>query len=1031
MKTIYKKLLFLLLILPLNLLAQSGFVGTILDSKSKQPLSGVNIIVQGSGAGTTSDFDGKFKLPKTIKGNKVVFSYIGYSDKIVTFTGQQNLTIYMTDEQNDLKEVVVQVGYGTVKRKDATGSITTITAKDFNKGAVVSVDQLLSGKAAGVRITTDGGNPDTAPNIRIRGGASLDASNNPLIIIDGVPIGNDSPAGVSNPLSLINPNDVESFTILKDASATAIYGVRASNGVILITTKKGSSGSPEFTFSSTFSVGKVGKTIDVMSGTDYVRFIQQYFPSRTNSLGIPDGSGQLDNASTPQIEGRIIANTNWQDQILRTSISQDYNFSARANLVKKIPFRASIGYNNTQGLIKTNDYKRFSYSLKMTPKLLDDHLKIDINAKGTLTDKNVVDESAALYGAVSMDPTKPVYDYSVGNIFGGYFQNTILNGNRNLLEGATNPLAVLEQRQRPERVLRFLGNIEFDYKLHFLPALRAVVNLGLDASQSRVRESYSDKAIQTYSFNQGTNPNTNYLFNPGLNYQENQTVTNKTMDAYLVYSKNLTGFVTKFDLQGGYTYQGFKADGNKNLFVNDPLTGIRISKPNVTISDTNYYNPLNLQAFFARTNFDLLNRYLFTFTFRADASSLFQKNKRWGYFPSVGFAWKIKDESFLKNSGFVKDLKLRLGYGKTGQADITKVAGFFPSRPLFGVGSSNSQYLPGVGTYTANPFIGDITWEKSTTINLGLDFEFFKKGILSGSFDIYKRKTTDLLAVVPLSPGQGLTNSFINNVGSTESKGFELNLNIRPIQTESFNLSFNTNIAYSYAKVTDLKGLNYVQASESGLPTQTGLFLANHAVGYQPYSAYVYQQIYDASGKPIVGAYADLNGDGKITDEDRYYKSLRPNWTFGFGTNISYKNWDLSAGFRGQLGGQVYNSRTSTIGFIDRAIQGTSSALNNVLNFYNGSANPLFQNFNSTATGNPVFSDYLLEDATFLRCENITLGYKFTKFIKKSTLRVYTSANNVFIITKYTGQDPENFNSIDNNFYPRPRVFTFGVNLDF
>lgn len=1022
MKTIYKKLLFLLLLLPFTVLAQNTLSGTVVDKNSKQPVPGVNVTVQGSSNGTQTDFDGKFKLPVK-KGDVVVFSYLGYKDVTVAYDSQTNLNVSLEEQANELSEVVVQIGYGTVSKKDATGSVTLVTAKDFNKGAIVSVDQLLSGKAAGVRITNDGGAPDSKPNIRIRGGASLSASNDPLIVIDGVPIGNENPAGVSNPFTLINPNDVESFSILKDASATAIYGVRASNGVIIITTKKGSSGEAQFNYSASVTVGKVDDKIDLMNGSEYTEFIRQYFPDRLADLGIPDGSGATDDPATSQIEGRTLYDVDWQDQIYRTSISTDHTFSARANLYKKVPFRFSLGYNKTEGLVKTSDYERFSYSFKMTPKFLDDHLKIDVNAKGSYSDKNSIDQDGVIYGALSMDPTKPVYGAPDGT-FGNYYQSTTLNGGKNIIDGASNPLALLEQRSRPERVTRFIGNIEIDYKMHFLPELRAVLNLGIDASQSRIREAFQDGAIATYRFN-GNDP----VFNPGLNYQENQANTNKTLDAYLVYAKDLNGFVKKFDVQGGYSYQDFIIDGYKDNYLYNITTGVR--EPSIDPNNLNnrYYNPLNLQAFFSRANIDLAGKYLLTGSFRAEASSLFDSDDRWGYFPSAAIAWKVKEESFLKNSSFVDDLKLRLSYGKTGQSNIAQIdgIGYFPTRPLFLIGSNQSQYLPGTNTYSAKPFNPDVTWETSSTYNAGLDFSFFNNGALSGSFDIYTRETDDLLARVPVPVGQYLTNEAIRNIGSTESKGFEVALNVKAVDTDKVQVNVGGNIAYSYAEVTELEGLSQVQASESRIPTQTGLFLAYHAVGYQPYSAWVFQQVYDVNGQPVPGAFVDLNGDGQITNDDKYYKPLRPNWTYGFNVGVNAYNFDLTANFRGQIDGMAYNSSTIKYGFTDRATQGTTDALNNVMDFNEGAANPTFANFN----GNSAFSDYLLEEAWFLRCDNITLGYKFPKLYKKTSLRIYGSVNNVFIVTDYSGQDPENYNAIDNNFYPRPRMYTFGLSLDF
>ena len=1012
--------------LPFGLLAQNTLKGVVLEGSSNQPLPGVNVLVAGTTNGTTTDFDGNFTLTNIKKGDKIVFSYIGFKDETLTYENQTTVTITLQENQQELKDVVV-IGYGTTTKKDATGSLQSITTKDFNKGSIVSADQLLTGKAPGVRITNNGGQPDSAPNIRIRGGASLNANSSPLIVIDGIPVDNTTPAGVSNPLSLINPNDIESFTILKDASAAAIYGSRASNGVIIITTKKGSSGAPEFNYSSNVTIGKVGKKIDMMNGKQFTNFIQTYHPSLTNSLGIDDPStAVIDDLSTPEVEGRILSNTDWQDAIYRTSISTDHNFSAKANLYGKIPFRASVGYTRNEGLVKTNDYERLSYSLKMTPKVFSDHLKIDANAKGIFTNKNAIDEGGALGGAINMDPTKPIRDNSSTNRFGGYYQDFVLDGSgnpTNTISGQYNPVALLMQRTRPERAVRFLGNIEFDYKMHFLPELRAVVNLGLDASEAQIKERFSNNAMATYRV---INSGADYVFNPGKNYEENQTMTNTTLDSYLVYTKSLNGFLTKFDIQGGYSYQNFKNDGNKEIYRYNETTGVREVLPNDNNPNNRYYNVLNLQSFFGRANFDLTNKYLVTLSLRADGSSLFREDKRWGYFPAAALAWKLKEEEFIKNINFINDVKVRLGVGKTGQQDITGNVGFYPSTPLFTIGSNNSQYLDNSNLYSALVFNEDLTWEKTTAYNLGIDFDLFKNNFLSGSFDIYRRETTDLLARVPLPPGQGLSDTFIKNVGSTESKGFELSLNFKPVKTDNFNLEIATNVAYSYVEITDLKDVTTLSAGGS-LPTGTNVNIAQNAVGFQPYSFWVFQQLYDGNGAAIPGAFVDRNADGVITNDDRYYKAVTPNWTFGFGINFNYKQWDFSSSFRGQLGGQVYNARKLTSGWVDRSIPTNSNSLSNVLDFYNGAADIQFQNYN----GNATFSDYFLEDATFLRCENIVLGYRFNKFYKNSSMRVYGAINNPFILTKYTGQDPENFGAIDNNFYPRPTSFTFGLNFDF
>ena len=764
-----------------------------------------------------------------------------------------------------------------------------------------------------------------------------------------------------------------------------------------------------------------------MNGKQFTNFIQTYHPSLTNSLGIDDPStAVIDDLSTPEVEGRILSNTDWQDAIYRTSISTDHNFSAKANLYGKIPFRASVGYTRNEGLVKTNDYERLSYSLKMTPKVFSDHLKIDANAKGIFTNKNAIDEGGALGGAINMDPTKPIRDNSSTNRFGGYYQDFVLDGSgnpTNTISGQYNPVALLMQRTRPERAVRFLGNIEFDYKMHFLPELRAVVNLGLDASEAQIKERFSNNAMATYRV---INSGADYVFNPGKNYEENQTMTNTTLDSYLVYTKSLNGFLTKFDIQGGYSYQNFKNDGNKEIYRYNETTGVREVLPNDNNPNNRYYNVLNLQSFFGRANFDLTNKYLLTLSLRADGSSLFREDKRWGYFPAAALAWKLKEEEFIKNINFINDVKVRLGVGKTGQQDITGNVGFYPSTPLFTIGSNNSQYLDNSNLYSALVFNEDLTWEKTTTYNLGIDFDLFKNNFLSGSFDIYRRETTDLLARVPLPPGQGLSDTFIKNVGSTESKGFELSLNFKPVKTDNFNLEIATNVAYSYVEITDLKDATTLSAGGS-LPTGTNVNIAQNAVGFQPYSFWVFQQLYDGNGAAIPGAFVDRNADGVITNDDRYYKAVTPNWTFGFGINFNYKQWDFSSSFRGQLGGQVYNARKLTSGWVDRSIPTNSNSLSNVLDFYNGAADIQFQNYN----GNATFSDYFLEDATFLRCENIVLGYRFNKFYKNSSMRVYGAINNPFILTKYTGQDPENFGAIDNNFYPRPTSFTFGLNFDF
>ncbi|CAM1368674.1 SusC/RagA family TonB-linked outer membrane protein [Tenacibaculum xiamenense] len=1015
-----------------QLSAQQNFKGTVIEKTTGEGIPGVNVVIKGTTRGTSSDFDGNFQLGNVKTGDVLVFSAIGFIEKTYSVGTNFTITVQLQEDSQQLDEVVV-VGYGTTTKKDATGSVTSISSKDFNKTPVVGAEQLLQGKVPGVRITSVGGQPDAAPNIRIRGGASLNANNSPLIVIDGVPIDNTNPAGVSNPLTLVNPNDIENFSILKDASATAIYGSRASNGVILITTKKGTNSGVKFNFSSDVSIGTVGRTLDVMSGSEFTRFIQTYHPTQTNLLGIDDPTTTAtDNLSTPEVEGRILFDTDWQDAIYRTSVSTNNNFSARAFLFDKVPAHFSFGHTKSEGIVKTNDYERYSLSLRLTPKFLNDRLKVDVNAKGIFADKNAIDEGGALGGAVNMDPTKPIFDNS-SNGFGGFYQTTRLNdedptqATKLLLDGQFNPVALLMQRSRPEKVYKLLGNIELDYTMPFLPELRGVLNLGLETSKAEIKEEFTENAIATRQFNASdTNPETSAVFNPGVNYTEDQNITNTTLDAYLVYAKQLDGFLSKVELQGGYSYQNFRNEGTKEIFRYNTETGLRELQPNPQNPTNRYFNELNLQSFFGRANLSFDDKYLLTLSLRADGSSLFRPSKRWGYFPAAALAWKIEEEDFLKNVDFVNTLKLRLGWGKTGQQDITGAVGFYPSIPLFSQGDASSQYLDGVNIYSAIAFNENLTWEKSTTYNLGLDFGFFND-ILSGSFDIFQRNTTDLLARVPVAPGQGLGSSFIKNVGETESKGFELALNVTPYENDNFRFDVNTNIAYNKTEITSLQDVTRIVSSDGGLPVGTGVNLAYSPVGLQAHSAWVFKQLYDSNGNPIWGAHADLNGDGIINNDDRFYRALRPNWTYGFGLNFTYKNWDLTSNFRGQIGGLVYNAKKLTNGWRDNALPINSNSLTNVLDFYNGASDVNFINTN----GNVRFSDYYLEDASFLRCENIVLGYRFDQLIKNGMVRLYGSVANPFIITNYSGQDPENFNSIDNNFYPRPRTYTIGVNVDF
>jgi iron complex outermembrane receptor protein len=993
-KQVQNALACLLFLASFGLYAQQTVSGVVTDS-SGSPLPAVSVVVQGTTNGVSTDFDGNFSI-SAANGSVLVFSSLGFETQALAVTGA-TLNVTLAESASELDEVIV-IGYGTTTVKDATGSVASITAEDFNQGAIVSSDQLLTGKVAGVVITNSGGAPDAAPNIRIRGGASLSAENSPLIVIDGVPLDVVTPAGVGNPLSLINPNDIASFSVLKDASATAIYGSRASNGVILITTKKGTLGKPKYNLSMSASVSEVSEKLNLMDGPTFERFINEYHPTHANLLGV---NGEM-------------YNTDWQDAVFRESFSSIVNFSVAGSLEEKTPYRFSLGHTDTEGLVKTNDYERLSTTFRINPSFFDDELKVDFNAKAFYVDKNAIDEGGVLGNIVSMDPTKPIYDDN--SAFGGYYQGTRVDGGQTVLDGTWNPVAMLMQRQRPEKLLRILTNVELDYTLPFVDGLRAVLNLGLEKSSANIRETFSQNSIATYKVGR---------FNSGENYREEQNITNKTLEGYLAYAKDFDGLLQSFDAQAGYSYQNFQNEGTKDLYQYNETTGAREVLENPDNPTNRYYSDLNLQSFFGRTNLNIAGKYLVTLSVRADASSLFAKDNRWGVFPAAAVAWRLSDEAFIENLDVFDNLKLRAGWGETGQSNISGAVGYYPSYPFFQIGSATSKYLPGENLYNALMFNPNLTWEKTTTLNAGIDFGMFN-GVLSGSFDVFKRDTNDLLANAPVPPGQAPASSFIDNIGSTESEGFELSVDVQAVDNENTLLNIFANGAYAKTTITDLNGIQQVGAG-GGLPIGTGTFLLRHALNQQAGAAWVFRQMYNEAGEPVYNSFADLNQDGKITNDDRYLRPMRPNYTFGFGFNFSYKQISLSSSFRGQYGGQIYNARRLTSGYIQRPVPVNTNALSNVLDFYSGAANPLIYDRN----GNVPFSDYFLEDASFIRCENITLGYAFEPLKSGTQIHASLTVNNAFLITKYSGQDPENFGGIDNNFYPRPRVFTLGLNFDF
>lgn len=972
MKTIYKKLLVLLLLLPASLLAQSSFNGVVVDAKSNQPIPGVNVVVKGAQQSVTTDFDGKFKLSKIKQGDAVVFSFVGYKEQTITYSNQANLTVKLQEAENQLQEVVVQVGYGSVKKKDATGSVAVITAKDFNKGAITNTENLLNGRVAGV-VVTQGGRPGDGAAIRIRGGASLGASNDPLVVIDGLP--------VNNGLSTINPNDIESFSILKDASATAIYGSRGSNGVVLIKTKKGTKqDGVKVSFNSLTTLNTVAKKVDVYSADEFRNIITTYVPSRVGLLGT--------------------GSTDWQDEIYRNGITFSNDLSLRGNFLKVIPTRLSVGKTNIDGVLETSSFKRNTIALSMTPSFLDNHLKFEVNANYA-TEKNRYADEGAIGSAISFNPTYVNYD--ANSPFGGYKESFTLNSPNNYtVYGAANPVALLQQKNNQGKSTRVYGNIQTEYKLHFFEDIKAVANLGYDRIES------TGTNVTSANSRAG-------LYNAAkLGYNQNTwgNSTNTLLDGYLNYNKKF-GKV-KVDLTAGYSYQNFDSE---SYYSTNTLLPTAEQKPDVVTSPG-----VNLQAYYSRLNVDLSEKYLLTLNFRRDGSSRFSELNRWGNFPGAAFAWKVSSEEFLKNSKTVSELKLRLGWGVTGQQDIGGAAYDYFQRYNLSALTSGATYQFGNQYYQLGRpegYNANLKWEETTTVNAGLDFGLFNDKV-TGSLDVYSKTSNDLIAYVAEGSLQNFRTAGFQNIGSLTSKGAELNINYKAIETANSSLNFNYNIAYNDIKIKDLGGLDFFQGSV-GLDLYTQI----HQERLAPNTFWLYEQVYDAAGKPLEGVYVDRNGDGQITSLDKHaFKKPNADITMGFMTNYNYKKWDFSMAWRTSLGNYIFDNVNASRSFLSQSISDNNvNAINNTTVDFD---NTLF-------TQKRAESDYYVKDASWLKLDNVTIGYLIEApfNVQSSSLRLYSGVQNVLTISKYKGMDPEVFGGIDSTIYPRARMFLFGLNYNF
>ena len=991
MKTIYKKLLFLVLLFPFSILAQNTLSGTVLDKSSGQPIPGVNVNVEGSTTGVSTDFDGKFQMPNVKKGAKIVFSFIGYVSTVITYNEQKTITVSLQEDQNVLQEVVVQVGYGTVKKKDATGSVSQISAKEFNKGQNVTPESLISGRISGVNVT-GGGSPGAKADIRIRGGSSLNASNEPLIVLDGLPLSNSVPSGSTSVLSTIDPNDIESFTVLKDASAAAIYGSRAANGVIVITTKKGSKGKVKVNFSSQVGINTVANTVDVLGADE--------FRALVNEKGSDAQKALLGTA-----------NTNWQDEIFHTALTTNNTISVSGALFNKLPVRLSVGNVDNPGILRNTSFERTTTSISLNPVLFDNHLKIDVSGNLSFGKNQFQDEGAIIGSAIGFDPTQSVYQ--TGSRYGGYFEWLESNGNLPLLP-ARNPVARLNQDERRATSTRKWGNVRLDYKLHFFEDLRAVVEAGIDRFDSSGFTEVSNQSALGFQPKAFSDPGYVNLGNYS-NYTD--ALQNKNLNAYFNYVKDLGKL--KIDATAGYNYQLFQKEKYQSGETRQP-------NPNEDVATD---PDINLQSYFGRLNLGYDSRYLLTLNYRRDGTSRFSKENRWGNFGGAALAWNLSEEEFLKDNETLSTLKLRVGYGTTGQQDISAQYDYLQRVTT---GTINSQYIFGNTIYsTARPegYNEDIKWEELAETNVGIDYGFLNNRI-TGSINYFDKKSSDLLADIAVPDGANLRNQGFFNIGSVRTKGVEFSIESDIVKTDdlTWNVAFNT--TYIDQKITELgitvPGFQGYLAGDN-IAGGNGNKIQINSVGFTPNSFLVYEQLYDAQKRPIQGAYVDRNEDGKIDTADRYrYQKPATDYTFGLFSTVNYKKFDFTMNWRASLGNYIFDNVSSNLGYSDAGLRRQTDLSNVSSDYFN-------TGFTFEDNGTQRYlSDYFVKDASFIKLDNVTVGYTFDKtLLKAASLRFTAGVQNVLILTKYGGLDPEKFNGIDNNVYPRARTFLIGVNANF
>ena len=1003
------------LFLSVSAFAQSTITGQVKDATG-EPVIGASVLINGTSNGTVTDLDGNFSI-SVQPGATLTISYIGFQKQQVAAANGMVITL-QEDQAQQMNEVVV-IGYGAVKKSDLTGSVTALKPDSKNKGLVVNAQDMLAGKVAGVSVTSDGGTPGGGANIRIRGGSSLNASNSPLIVIDGVAMDQTGIKGVSNPLALVNPQDIESFNVLKDASATAIYGSRGSNGVIIITTKKGRRGL-QVSYNGSFTVSKNSKNLDVLSADEYRSLIANKFGTDLYTL---DSNGN----QVPTAYSRLgKANTNWQNEIFRTALSHDHNVAVSGQVANWLPYRVSAGYTNQQGIIKTSNFERFTGALTLNPSFLNDHLKVTLNAKGMWT-KNRYADGEAIKAARQFDPTQPVYASGYDN-FGGYYQwlddGTALNDSswpKTYYSLATkNPVSILNLKNDRAISRDFLGSADFDYKVHGFEDLRFHVTAGVDVAKGRQVTDVNPASPQAIYY--------------GSYGWETQLKRNMQLSAYAQYYHDFNDKAKNhFDIMAGYEWAHFWHNTKNAYWSYYPSTNSDATLAGKQRNYVPYYYATEnyLVSFFGRANWSLMDgRYMVTATVRNDGSSRFKEH--WATFPSFAFAWRVNEENLFKQIDWLSDLKLRLSWGMTGQQEGIGDYNYFA---VYEMNTGSESYYPIAGDGSlARPKAYDpnLKWETTTSYNVGLDWGVLKQR-LTGSIDWYYRKTSDLLNSATVPAGSNFRNQVMSNIGSMYNMGVETSLHWLAVNAKDFNWTMDYNFTYNYNKITNLNGGSDPDyfVPTGGISAGTGGNIQAQHVGNAVNSFHVFQQAYDQNGKPLEGVVVDRNSDGKITDADKYYyKAPAAPVTMGFASRFEYRNWDLGFALRASLGNYVYNDAfASTSNMSNSEIYPKSKFL------VNRPKDVVADNWLSTETTSTQ-TDYWVQNASFLKMDNVTLGYSFANLLKQGswngiTGRIYGTVNNVFCLTKYKGLDPEVFNGIDNNLYPRPISFILGLNLNF